>query len=57
MVRGGSLTFWVDEAAEQPWCEIAGTGPLGERPRIDDDTAIESALALRAVFHLSLRAI
>lgn len=50
------LTFWVDEAAIEAWRDNRGSGPLGGRPRIYTDTAIECALVIKAVFHLSLRA-
>ena len=55
LVRRGSLTFWVDEQAVQGWTGSEGSGPRGGRPRIYADTAIECALVVRAVFHLSLR--
>ena len=56
LIRRGSLTFWVDEEAVQAWRDTEGSGPRGGRPRIHSDTAIECALVVRAVFHLSLRA-
>jgi hypothetical protein len=55
LVRRGSLSFWVDEPAVQGWTGSEGSGPRGCRPRIYADTAIECALVVRAVFHLSLR--
>jgi len=56
LIRRGSLTFWVDEQAVQAWFDTAGSGALGGRSRIYADTAIECALVVRSVFHLSLRA-
>jgi len=56
LVNRGSLTFWIDDEAVQTWCDVSGSGPLGGRPRIYADSAIECALVVRAVFHLSLRA-
>ena len=55
LVRRGSLTFWVDEEAVRGWTDSAGSGPRGGRPRIYADTAIECALIVKVVFHLSLR--
>ena len=55
LVRRGSITVWVDEQAISSWRhqgESAGRG----RPQIYTDTAIECALVVKAVFHLSLRA-
>jgi hypothetical protein len=56
LVRRGSLTLWVDEQVVRSWRATTGSGPLGGRPRTDADTAIECALVVKAVFHLSLRA-
>jgi hypothetical protein len=49
------LTFWIDERAVQAWRAQGTSGTRGGRPRIYADTAIETALVLKAVFHLSLR--
>ena len=49
LVRRGSLTFWVDEAAVRGWRATSGSGPRGGRPRIYADTAVECALVLKAV--------
>jgi len=55
LVRRGSLTFWVDDQALSAWrCETS-VHQRG-RPRVYADTAIECALVVKAVFHLSLRA-
>lgn len=56
LVRRGSLTFWVDEQAVRGWRAESRSGPFGGRPRFYADTAIECALVIKAVFHLSLRA-
>ena len=51
----GSITFWVYEDAVSAWCNQGGPEGRG-RPRIYTDSAIECALVVKAVFHLSLRA-
>jgi len=50
------LTLWIDEQAVQTWQNACGSGARGDRPRVYTDTAIECALVVKAVFHLSLRA-
>ena len=55
LVRRGSITLWVDEQAVAAWRNEEMSGRRG-RPRIYTDTAIECALIVKAVFHLSLRA-
>lgn len=55
LVRRGQLTLWFDETAVAAWRETACSSRPG-RPRVYTDTAIECALVLKAVFHLSLRA-
>ncbi len=55
LIARGSLTFWVDEQAVSTWRRRGGPQGRG-RPRIYSDTAIECALVVRTVFHLSLRA-
>ena len=55
LIRRGSLTFWIDEQAISGWRHEASVEVRG-RPRIYTDTAIECALVVKAVFHLSLRA-
>jgi hypothetical protein len=54
LIRRGSLTFWIDEHAVHGWRAAHRSGPRGGRPRLYSDTAIECALVLKAVFHLSL---
>jgi len=56
LVCRGNLTLWIDEQAVQAWRNASGSGAHGGRPRIYADTAIECALVVKAVFHLSLRA-
>lgn len=53
LVRRGSITFWVDEQAIAGWCQEKVPGIRG-RPPLYADTAIECALVVKAVFHLSL---
>lgn len=55
LVRRRSLTFWVDEQALSAWRNETLVGARG-RPQIYADTAIECALVVKSVFHLSLRA-
>jgi DDE family transposase len=53
LVRRGSLTFWVTEAALAAW-QAPMRGKRGGQP-VYADVAIETALALRLVFHQPLR--
>jgi hypothetical protein len=55
LVRRGSLTLWLDEAALTGWVARGRTGRRG-RPPIYSDEAITCLLTLQAVYHLSLRA-
>lgn len=55
LVRRGSITLWIDEKAIASWRNQGSSNGRG-RPRIYTDTAIECALVVKAVFHLSLRA-
>jgi hypothetical protein len=55
LIARGSLTLWVDEQAVSAWRRRGSPQGRG-RPRIYSDTAIECALVVRTVFHLSLRA-
>src|SRR5260370_42086144 len=55
LVRRGQLTLWFDERAIATWRDTArGSGP--GRPKVYANAAIECALVLKSVFHLSLRA-
>ena len=55
LVARGRLTLWFDEDAVSAWLN---TDPQNGRgaPRVYFDTAIQCALVLKSVFHLSLRA-
>ncbi len=55
LIACGSLTLWVDEQAVSARRQRGGPRGRG-RLRIYSDTAIECALVVRSVFHLSLRA-
>ncbi len=54
LIARGRLTFWFDEEAVVAW---RNTDPQSGRgaPRVYSDTAIQCALVLKSVFHLSLR--
>src|SRR4029079_4260485 len=54
LVRRGSLTLWVDQAALQAW-RYQGPARRGAQFRFSD-LAIECLLTLRAVYRLTLRA-
>jgi Transposase DDE domain len=54
LVRRGSLTLWVDQAALDAW-RYQGPTQRGAQFQFSD-TAIECLLTLRAVYHLTLRA-
>ena len=49
----GELTLWFSEEAIEAWHAPASGKPGGQR--IYSDLAIEAALSVRAVYHLSLR--
>lgn len=53
LVRRGGLTIWFTEEAVAAW-HAPASGRRGGQP-IYSDTAIETGLALRLVFHQSLR--
>lgn len=55
LVRRGQLTLWFDEKAIAAWRDMTRDRGPG-RPRVYADAAIECALVLKCVFHLSLRA-
>ncbi len=55
LVARGRLTFWFDEDAIAGWRNSERRSGPGT-PRIYSDTAIQCALVLKSVFHLSLRA-
>lgn len=56
LVGRGSLTLWIDQQVVESWRDESGSSACGGRPRVYADIAIECALVLKAVFHLSLRA-
>jgi len=56
LVNRGSLTFWIDEQAIKSWRCIEHHGRRG-RGYIYSDVAIETALVVKGVFNLSLRAL
>ncbi len=56
LVQRGSLTFWMDEQVIQPWHDQAHYGRRGRGFQYSD-SASETALMLKAVFKLPLRAL
>lgn len=54
LVSRGSITLWFDEKNSGRWHQVTPTGKRG-RPDYYSDVAIECALTLRAIFHLTLR--
>lgn len=54
LVRRGSLTVWLDEAALDGWFEAQKSGGRGAS-RTYSDLAIEAALLLKAAYRLPLR--
>jgi hypothetical protein len=52
----GSLTFWIDESAVSGWLCTEASGRRG-RSNTYSDAAIETALMLKGVFNLPLRAL
>jgi hypothetical protein len=57
LVQRGSLTVWFSEDALKTWIEELSSKTKKGRPRIYSDEAIMSALIIREVFHLPLRAL
>ena len=55
LIATGRLTFWFDEDAVAAWRNAAPHQGPGA-PKVYSDTAIQCALVLKSVFHLSLRA-
>src|SRR5665213_979663 len=55
LIRHGQLTLWFDERAIAAWRDTTSCNEPG-RPKVYADAAIECALILKSVFHLSLRA-
>lgn len=54
LVNRGKVMFWITEEAMRRWEEKKRTGKRG-KPKFFSDTAIETALTLKEVFHLPLR--
>jgi len=57
LVQRGSLTVWFSEDAIEAWLEGSSSKMKQGRPRTYSDEAILSALIIREVFHLPLRAL
>ena len=55
LVRRGQLTLWFDEGAVAAWRDMTRSNEPS-RPKVYANAAIECALILKSVFHLSLRA-
>ncbi|MCA2453658.1 transposase, partial [Vibrio alginolyticus] len=55
LINSGSLTFWMDEEAIHKWKQ-SKQGKRG-RPRQFGDLAITTALMMKRVFSMSLRAL
>jgi Transposase DDE domain len=56
LIQRGSLTVWLSEDAVKKWLALRGNGKKG-RPELYSDDAILTALMIRFVFHLPLRAL
>nr|WP_283166191.1 IS5 family transposase [Shewanella fodinae] len=56
LTKRGSLTFWIDEQAMNHWCCSKHHGGRGRGFQYSD-TAIETALMLKGLFNLPLRAL
>ena len=54
LIARGRLTFWFDEDAVAAWRNADPPQGPGA-PKVYSDTAIQRALILKSVFHLSLR--
>lgn len=54
LVNRGKVMFWITEEAMRQWEEKQRTGKRG-KPKFFSNTAIETALTLKEVFHLPLR--
>lgn len=54
LVNRGNVTVWLEEDIRDHWYNREHTGKQG-KPFIYTDTAIETALTIREVFHLPLR--
>jgi Transposase DDE domain len=56
LIQRGSLTVWFSEDAIKKWLAPKGAGKRG-RPELFSDDAILTAIMIRFVFHLPLRAL
>jgi hypothetical protein len=56
LINRGSITFWFDEATVASWYSVERSGKPG-RPDTYSDAAIRCALAIKAVFRLTLRSL
>ena len=56
LIQRGSMTVWFSEEAIKKWSASEGVKKKG-RPKIYSDDAILTALIIRSVFHLPLRAL
>lgn len=54
LVNRGKIMFWITEEAIRAWEEKKKTGKRG-KPKTYSKTAIETALTVQQVFHLTLR--
>lgn len=54
LVNRGNVTIWIGEDIRDNWYNKEHTGQQG-KPIVYTDTAIETALTIREVFHLPLR--
>lgn len=55
LVERGSIFFWIEQSAQEDWNDTEKTGKPGA-PKSYSDRTISTCLAVKAVFHLSLRA-
>jgi hypothetical protein len=55
LINRGRLTLWFDEDAVSAWRNTSPSSGPGA-PKTHPDTAIQSAVVLKAIFHISLRA-
>ncbi|MFB2659115.1 IS5 family transposase [Shewanella xiamenensis] len=56
LINRGSLTFWIDEEAIASWQAKAEQGKKG-RPRLFSDLSITTALMVKRIFAMPLRAL
>ena len=56
LINRGSLTFWIDEDAIAQW-KAKAEHPRKGRPRVFSDLAITTALMVKRVFSMPLRAL